>query len=122
MLDHPDYAPLFAAGSLAEAPIVGLIEGSDGPEAISGQVDRLCIRPDKVLVVDFKTNRPAPENPAEVAPAYLRQMALYRAVLARLYPDRPIETALLWTDEPRLMPLPDSSLAVYAPLTTPPSS
>ncbi len=122
VLDHPDYAPLFAAGSLAEAPIVGLIEGSDGPEAISGQVDRLCIRPDKVLVVDFKTNRPAPENPAEVAPAYLRQMALYRAVLARLYPDRPIETALLWTDEPRLMPLPDSSLAVYAPLTTPPSS
>ena len=122
VLDHPDYAPLFAEGSLAEAPVVGLIEGSDGPEAVSGQVDRLCIRPDKVLVVDFKTNRPAPKNLAQVAPIYLRQMALYRAVLARLYPDRPIETALLWTDEPRLMPLPEASLALYAPLTTPPSS
>ncbi|WP_119167187.1 double-strand break repair helicase AddA [Algihabitans albus] len=122
VLDHPDFAALFAPDSVAEAPIVGLIEGADGPEAVSGQVDRLCILPDKVLVVDFKTNRPAPESLVDVAPIYLRQMALYRAILARLYPDRPVETALLWTDGPRLMPLPETSLAAYAPLATPASS
>lgn len=122
VLDHPEFADFFAADSVAEAPIVGLIEGPDGPEAVSGQVDRLCIRPDKVLVLDFKTNRPAPANLAEVAPTYLRQMALYRAILTRLYPDRPVEAALLWTDGPRLMPLPDSSLAPYAPLATDASS
>lgn len=122
VLDHPDFADFFAADSVAEAPIVGLIECPEGPEAVSGQVDRLCVRPDKVLVLDFKTNRPAPSSLAEVAPVYLRQMALYRAILLRLYPDRPVEAALLWTDGPRLMPLPDSSLAPYAPLAADSSS
>jgi ATP-dependent helicase/nuclease subunit A len=114
VLETPDFAPLFGPGSVAEAPLVGLIEGPDGPEAVSGQVDRLCVQADKVLVVDFKTNRPPPESVAGVAPVYLRQMALYCAVLARIYPDRPVEAALLWTDGPRLMPLPGAALAPYA--------
>ncbi len=122
VLETPDFAALFAPGSLAEAPIVGLIETASGPEVVSGQVDRLCVRPDKVLVVDFKTNRPPPDTPGEVPAVYLRQMALYRAVLARIYPDRPVETALLWTDLPRLMPLPAASLAPYAPPLTAASS
>ncbi len=33
-------------------------------------------------------------------------MATYVAVLARLYPDRPVEAALVWTDGPKLMPVP----------------
>ncbi len=116
VLAHPDFAPLFGPGSVAEAPLVGLIEGPEGPQAVSGQVDRLCVRPDKVLVVDFKTSRPPARTPEQVAPAYLRQMALYRAVLSRVYPGRPVEAALLWTDGPRLMPLPAAALAPYAPL------
>jgi ATP-dependent helicase/nuclease subunit A len=119
VLDDPVFAPLFAPGSLAEAPLVGLVEGPDGPEAVSGQVDRLCVRADKVLVVDFKTNRPPPETVAGVAPVYLRQMAVYCAVLQGIYPGRPVEAALLWTDGPRLMPLPVSALAPYAVAAVP---
>jgi ATP-dependent helicase/nuclease subunit A len=40
-------------------------------------------------------------------PAYLRQMAIYVAVLAEVFPDRPIEAALVWTDGPKLMPVPE---------------
>ena len=44
------------------------------------------------------------------------QLAVYVAVLKRLYPDRPVEAALVWTDGPRLMPVPqtlmDTALAV----------
>ena len=36
------------------------------------------------------------------------QLALYVAVLTQLYPDRPVEAALVWTDGPRLMPVPPS--------------
>jgi ATP-dependent helicase/nuclease subunit A len=35
----------------------------------------------------------------------LRQLALYRGLVAALYPDRPEEAALLWTDLPDLMPI-----------------
>jgi len=58
-----------------------------------------------VLIVDFKSVRPAPIKPEDVPALYLRQMATYRAALARIYPDRPVECALLWTDGPVLMPI-----------------
>ncbi len=43
-------------------------------------------------------------------PAYVAQLALYRAVLQRLYPDRPIRAVLIWTDVPDVMELSAASL------------
>jgi ATP-dependent helicase/nuclease subunit A len=114
VLDDPAFAALFGPGSRAEVPIVGLIDSGDGPQAVSGQVDRLVITPDSVLVVDYKTNRPAPATEAEVAGVYLRQMAAYRTVLSKIYPDLRIDCALLWTDGPRLMQLSPAILAAQA--------
>jgi ATP-dependent helicase/nuclease subunit A len=45
-----------------------------------------------------------------VPDAYIRQLALYRAVLAQLYPDKPIRAALIWTDVPDLMEVPAAAL------------
>jgi len=115
VLDHPDFSPLFGPGSRAEVPIAGLV--GEGPEAavVAGQVDRLVVTGEAVLILDYKTNRPAPRRESEVPPVYLRQMAAYRAVLARIYPKHRIKCALLWTDGPRLMHLSDAFLAAGAP-------
>ena len=43
-------------------------------------------------------------------PAYIRQLALYRAVVGELYPDRPVRAALIWTDVPDLMEIPATAL------------
>jgi ATP-dependent helicase/nuclease subunit A len=116
VLDTPDFAPLFGAGSRAEVPVVGELRRPDGTaQVIAGQIDRLIVTDAAVLILDYKTNRPPPEVPEDVAPIYLRQMASYRAALQRIYPDRPIRCALLWTDGPRLMPLAESVLNAYAP-------
>jgi ATP-dependent helicase/nuclease subunit A len=82
---------------------------------VSGRIDRLALTPDRVLVVDFKTNRPAPDHIADADPAYLTQMALYAAALSALYPDRRVEAALVWTDGPRLMPIPQALLDAALP-------
>ena len=66
------------------------------------------ITPERVLVVDYKTNRPAPDRIEDADPAYVLQLAVYVAVLRRLYPDRPVEAALVWTDGPKLMPVPQA--------------
>lgn len=105
VLQSEDFAAIFGPGSRAEVPIAGLIEGPAGPVPLSGQIDRLLVGPEEILVVDYKTNRPAPQDSKDVAPAYLRQMAAYRALLQQIYPGRPVRCALLWTDIPRLMPL-----------------
>ncbi|MFQ5984664.1 MAG: double-strand break repair helicase AddA [Alphaproteobacteria bacterium] len=111
ILGDPRFAPLFGPSSRAEVPVIGRV----GDVVIAGQVDRLVVDDDAVLIVDFKTNRPPPPSEAEVPPAYLKQMAAYRAVLSEIYPDRPVRCALLWTEGPLLMPLSHTSLAAHAP-------
>ena len=104
VLDHPDFAPLFGPGSRAEVPITGMLPGG---HLMAGQIDRLLIAPDRIWVVDYKTNRAPPAQVADAPPAYLAQMRAYRDLLAAIYPDRPISCALLWTHTAALMPLPE---------------
>lgn len=110
VIEDAAFGAIFAPGSRAEAPIAGLIDGPDGPQAISGQIDRLAVTAESVLIVDYKSNRPPPLNPGDVPEIYWRQMAAYRAIIAEIYPDRAIRCALLWTDGPRLMELTGSRL------------
>jgi ATP-dependent helicase/nuclease subunit A len=72
---------------------------------VSGQVDRLSVTKDAVLIADFKTDREPPRLIKEVPRAYIRQLAAYRAVLRTLYPDRIVRAALIWTEVPDLMEL-----------------
>ena len=58
LLQSPAFEMVFAPGSRAEVPLIGVIEGT----VISGQVDRLIVEDDKILAVDFKTNRPVPRT------------------------------------------------------------
>ena len=110
VMEAPDFAPLFSADAVAEAPVVGLVETPSGPRAVSGQIDRIVIEPDRVLILDYKTNRPPPQRVEDTPEIYIRQMALYRRLLTGIYPGRAIECALLWTDGPILMRLPGESM------------
>ncbi len=103
VLEDPRFGDLFGADSRAEVPIVGRVAAGARSVMVSGQVDRLAVTPGGVLIADYKTNRPAPRRPDQVPRAYMRQLALYRAVLRRIYPDRSVRAALVWTDVPDLM-------------------
>ena len=55
------FADVFAPGSRAEVPIVGRVAGLSGVViAVSGQVDRLAVTGETVLIADYKTDRAAP--------------------------------------------------------------
>ena len=58
------FADLFASGSRAEVPIVGRL-GREGAPAlgVAGQVDRLAVTSDSVLMADYKTDRAPPSRP-----------------------------------------------------------
>ncbi len=110
ILDAPDMQRLFQAGGRAEAAIVGSAPELPDGLIVNGRVDRLVVTQDEVLIVDFKTDQPAPDSPEQVADSYRAQMAAYWAVLRRAYPGRTVRTALCWTDGPRLMFLPEDML------------
>jgi ATP-dependent helicase/nuclease subunit A len=108
VLDDPRFAPVFGPGSRAEVAVAGRAPELPSGMVISGRLDRLVVTPDRVLVVDYKTNRPAPATVEAADPAYIRQLAVYVAVLKALYPQRTVEAALVWTDGPALMPVPQA--------------
>ncbi|HEX2817154.1 MAG TPA: double-strand break repair helicase AddA [Phenylobacterium sp.] len=111
VLEDPRFAEVFGPGSRAEVAIAGSAARLPPGLKISGRIDRLVVLPDRVLVADFKTNRPSPARIEDADPAYLRQMAIYAAVLADVFPHHSIEAALVWTDGPKLMLIPEILLA-----------
>ncbi len=111
VLQAGEFAPLFGSNSRAEVPIVGEING----RVISGQVDRLLVTKTSVFVIDYKTQRTPPATPSATPEIYLRQMAAYVALLEKIYPERRVMAALLWTDGPNLVPLKEKLLRPYAP-------
>jgi ATP-dependent helicase/nuclease subunit A len=104
LLGDTRFAPLFAAGSRAEVPIVGRLSRAGRPDIlVSGQIDRLVVTGEAVLIADYKTNQIVPANAQESPEAYVDQLALYRAVLGCIYPGRTVRAALVWTEGPSLM-------------------
>lgn len=99
LINNAEFTDIFGSYSRAEVPIMGTVGG----KIISAQVDRLVVLPDKIKIVDFKTNRPAARSVAETPPQYLNQLKTYAELVALIYPDKPIETYILWTNETRLM-------------------
>ncbi len=99
VVDSPEYAPIFSADSMAEVPVSGVVEWKGAQVAVLGQIDRLAVLEKEVWIIDYKSTAHPPRS---TPPAYAEQLALYAAVLTKIYPAHHIRTALLWTAIPRL--------------------
>ncbi len=101
ILSDPSLCTLFAPETLAEVAITAPLNG----RVMLGSIDRLLVTNDRVLAVDFKSNAVVPAKAADVPEGILRQMGAYAVALGQIYPDRRIETAILWTANRQFMPL-----------------
>ncbi|CTQ48903.1 double-strand break repair helicase AddA [Jannaschia donghaensis] len=104
VLDTPDLAHVFAPGTLAEVPFA--LPESDTHPAMFGTMDRVIVAPDRITVVDLKSNAIVPQTPADTPVGILRQMAAYRLAAQAIWPDRAISIQILWTKGPTLMEMP----------------
>ena len=107
VLEDARFAAVFGPNSRAEVALAGTSAHLPQGLTVSGRVDRLVVDETRVLVVDYKTNRPSPDRIEDADTAYLAQMAVYAAVLREVFPGRAVEAALVWTDGPKLMPVPE---------------
>ena len=120
VLEHPALAVLFGPHGRAEVPLSGLVAHAPdgqggGGQVVGGLIDRMAVLADRVVMADYKTNRRPPDTVADTPVLYLRQMAAYRAILHRIFPDRPVECLLVWTVGCRITKLPDALLDSHAP-------
>jgi ATP-dependent helicase/nuclease subunit A len=98
VLDHPDHAVYFSRHSLAEIPVLA--------GGLTGRIDRIVVTSERILLLDFKTDRDPPDAVETVPAAYVSQLAAYARALQAVFAGRTVEAALLWTAIPRLMPIP----------------
>ncbi len=89
IIGDPRLANLFGPNSIAEARVAARLQttNSDTIE-LSGVIDRLAVSENAIWIAEYKSG--------ERDSAHIRQIALYRAVLAELYPARPIHCALIY--------------------------
>ncbi|HTN40766.1 MAG TPA: PD-(D/E)XK nuclease family protein, partial [Asticcacaulis sp.] len=111
VLTDARFAEAFGPESRPEVALAGSIGKTTGKMGrgdeimLSGRIDRLVVTDHRVVIIDYKSNRPAPDRAEDAAIAYQRQMAGYVALLRQIYPQKTVEAALLWTDGPKLTPL-----------------
>jgi len=100
-------ARLFGPQSMAEIEIAATVTTPRGAREIVGRIDRLAITEEEALIADFKTGAPR----AALSPQELRQLALYRAALAPLYPEKRVRCVLVWTQDASFVEPDDAALA-----------
>ena len=111
IMEDKRFAAFFGPDSVAEVPISGIVEDAQGKAfVVNAQVDRLAITNSGIWIIDYKTNQQPPEHERDIPMAYMLQMQSYRSLLRRIYSDRPVHCALLWTAAPRLMVLDENLL------------
>ncbi|MEL6829598.1 MAG: 3'-5' exonuclease, partial [Pseudomonadota bacterium] len=98
-LADPEISNLLSRSGRSEVPISGHLPNGD---PISGRIDRLCISAESILILDYKTDRPAPAGVSEIGQDYTLQLAAYSHIVKELYPSRSVSAALLYTEGPKL--------------------
>jgi ATP-dependent helicase/nuclease subunit A len=109
ILRDPRFAAVFTGSGETEVSVMGTLRIAGEERAVSGRIDRIAIDGDRVLIIDYKTGL-APEPGEDPPHAHVSQLAIYRALLAPLYPGRRIEAALVYVSEPSLLEVSASSL------------
>jgi ATP-dependent helicase/nuclease subunit A len=109
VVSNPAFAAVFAAGSKAEVQVSGTVKLNGKNQIIAGKVDRISQTGSVVTLIDFKTGR-APQNPAAMPESHIVQLALYRLLVAPVFPNCEVRAALVYTSAPQLMVLHETLL------------
>ena len=98
LIAKPETLDFFAAASQAEVSLGAILP--DGQRFV-GRVDRLMVRDNDILVLDYKTDWNVPDG-LEADHPHVLQLAGYAIALGQAYGGKTIRAAILWTTVPRL--------------------
>ena len=107
LIQHDAFAEVFTPEGVSEVPVI--LASPDGGQE-RRRIDRLVFTDHDLLLIDYKTDRIWPRAPDDANPAYLEQLARYRDAMRQIYGSIPMRLALLWTEAPLLMVIPDDVL------------
>jgi ATP-dependent exoDNAse (exonuclease V) beta subunit len=74
-----------------------------GDSLYIGRIDLLVIKPDEVIIVDYKTDQNPPLNVVNVNKKYMEQISRYVEVVKSIYPDKVVSSYFVWLETTKLM-------------------
>lgn len=107
LLADPKLAFLWEGKSKAEVTIMGRLKIAGQDRKISGVADRLIIKANEILVVDYKTGA-GPKHVDTIALTHKLQLSLYSALLQANYPHHKVRPILIYTNNCSVFELPES--------------
>lgn len=110
LMAHEQLQGVFTTHAQAEVSIMGTLTLETQSYAVSGRIDRLAVLHDRVVVLDYKTNRVPPATLGAIPFAHKAQLAIYREILAPLYPGKRIDCVLVYSEDATIHTLPDDVL------------
>lgn len=98
IINHQQFAeyfdPKFFEQALNEVPIIYEQQGF----TVHGIIDRLVIRHDSIIFIDYKSHVHVNEdNATDIADSYAEQMKYYKEGLVRIWPDKTIRCIIIFT-------------------------
>ncbi|PCK84645.1 double-strand break repair helicase AddA [Rhizobium sophoriradicis] len=112
LLDEKDLQPILGEQARPEVSIMGTLTLDGRRYAVSGRIDRLAVLTDRVVILDYKTNRVPPASEDAIPFAHRAQLAIYREILAPLYPGKRIDCMLVYTENASLYTLSEKALGL----------
>ncbi|MBN9062704.1 MAG: double-strand break repair helicase AddA [Rhizobiales bacterium 65-9] len=111
LIEDERFAALFGPRSRGEVSVTGPAPLPDGRAIrVSGVIDRLAVSETDVVIGDYKTGLRPPPTPDRIPERIIAQLALYRALIAPLYPGRRARCVVVWTAGPLAHEIPDATL------------
>ena len=109
VLDESALKTLFGPGSRAEVSIAANVSFNGQSRRVIGQIDRLAVIQNEIVIADFKSG--APRELDDIPAAYVAQLALYARAAGQLWPGRSVRAILVWTAGPASVELPETHLS-----------
>ncbi len=98
VIDHPAFREFFDSARYQEARVETPILYRDGTRNGYGKIDRLVLRQDEIILIDYKTHAHASrQNVRQLAQDYQEQMYQYGTGAALLWPGKKLRLLLLFT-------------------------
>jgi ATP-dependent helicase/nuclease subunit A len=101
LINDARFKDMFCPQGRSEVAISGEIEVNGKRTRVNGVIDRLIVRDDSVLILDYKTG----DLPSEIPHHHIKQLDFYKSLLKPLYPHHQIKAALIYTQDPHFIPL-----------------
>jgi ATP-dependent helicase/nuclease subunit A len=107
VVDHEDFRGFFDPARYLEARNEMPILYRDGGRDVYGVIDRLVIREQEIVLIDYKTHaRASRENVAQLAEGFREQLRQYGEGARRLWPGKKLRLVLLFTACGEMVELP----------------